>query len=130
MAKTDAEGVVAEIATGFPEVLAEMFSITFDDARRNTGGWSYYPCQACAAITGWVAKSGGGFVWFHTDPLTPVTGGSWFTPSGKELSHLTFYGGAAGPILLSPAEVPLPAALWLLATGLAALGWARRARRE
>ncbi len=129
VAKTDADGVVTEIGAGFPEVLAAMFSVSFDDAGRSSGGWSYDPCQACAAITGWVAKSGGGFVWFHTDPLTPVTGGSWFTLGGRELSHLTFY-GAEGPFPHTPAEVPLPAGLWLLATGLAALGWVRRARRS
>jgi hypothetical protein len=59
-----------------------------------------------------------------------VAGGTYSTPGGKSLSHITFYDSVCvGPECDPNTEVPLPAAAWLLLSGLAGLGVVSRRRK-
>ena len=124
IAKFDSFGMFEEANINFPTIDGSEFEITFDDETKSSGSWTYTPNDPeDPGITHWTAKAGNGYMLFSDDscggPCT-VFGGDWYTPEGKELSHITFF---------DTAIVPVPAAVWLFGAGLLGLvGVARRKR--
>ena len=121
IAKFDENGVFEEANSNFPTIDGSEFEITFDDETKTSGSWTYSPDDPeDPGIRYWSAKSGNGYTLFSDDscgePCT-VFAGEWST-QGQQLSHLTFY---------DTGIVPVPAAVWLFASGLLGLvGVARR----
>lgn len=135
IAKYDVVTSTWETNSGFPTVDGSEFTIT----GTASGTWTYVPGATDPAVRFWVAKGGNqGFTlhWMVDDSTLgtacattyslaclslalPVTGGTWSTPTGQALSHMTFYDSAV--------YIPEPATLTLL--GIAALGFARRWKR-
>lgn len=128
----------------FPSVDGSEFN--FDVDKAGTGTWDYdrgiTENDMDPGVRFWVAKASTGFnLFWYVDELhlnagaacevvysveclgkaLVVTGGQFSTPDNKELSHITFYDS------VDPYVVPLPASVWLMATGVLALvGVARR----
>jgi hypothetical protein len=117
--------------------------ITFNGAVAGNGTWAYSPEAGDPGIKYWVAKAGDDFNLFwevaaadvdvggacvgnvYTDACLSkalvVTSGSYSTPGFKELSHIGFYD--------TTSVVPLPAAAWLLGSGLLGLFAVGRRRK-
>tara|TARA_R110000744_G_scaffold131883_2_gene240088 strand:- start:1563 stop:2198 length:636 start_codon:yes stop_codon:yes gene_type:complete len=130
---------------------ADALDISFSGNK--TGSWEYNRQNTSSPdIRFWTAKAGNGFklFWMVDDTLTAqaacnpdaftldclnlakaVTGGSWSTPSGKGLSHLTFFGGTDDndtPCTNCPViAVPEPQTIILF--GFAILALATRQKR-
>ena len=131
-----------EINSAFPTISGDEFNVSADEFGEGT--WSYIPGDGDPSVRFWVAKAGPeGFNLFWavediSDPgtaaacitlysadclnlATPQTMGSFSTPDGSGLSHISFYDGDG-------VTVPEPSTLLLLGTGLAAVGLRRRRR--
>ncbi len=108
-------------ANGNPDGL---FSMT--GAGTDAGTWQLNDLTKAFDPLILVLKAGAEFVMFD---VTGLTGGDWMTApylvndrfKPRAISHITFYG--------TMAPVPLPAALPLMAAGLAGLGLVARRRR-
>jgi hypothetical protein len=112
----------------FPSVTGGEFTISFNPNTTSSGTWSYNPGTNDPGVTAWVAKGGNNFQLFYTTPKEAVTFGTWSTPGGEGLSHITFYdsastNGGGGP---NQVEVPAPGALAILGFALLGLGAIRR----
>jgi len=121
---------------GWGTVTVGMFTFEFDDEEGTSGNWYYDPgeCADCPAITSYVVKGGNGlgFVHYYTDPQEPILSGAWdlsewdLSLFGANValgfSHISFYDTDADCC----GEVPLPAGLPLVLTGLGVLGYIRR----
>ncbi|MDG1463274.1 MAG: VPLPA-CTERM sorting domain-containing protein [Gammaproteobacteria bacterium] len=131
-------------STLFPSITGDEFTLTGTSANNVTGDWTYVNGTDDPGVRYWATKAGKGFVlaWevdaaavasggvcsssdnYNLDCLDAakvVNSGSWSTPSGKDLSHITFYDTAA---------VPVPAAVWLLGSALGGLGFMRRKQQQ
>jgi hypothetical protein len=102
----------------FSSIDGSEFKISFDAGGTSSGTWTYTPGAGDPGVTGWTAKAGNSFLVFLGTGLT----GTFSTPGGKGLSHIAFFDAAPSPI-------PLPAAAWLLISGVGALGVVARRRR-
>lgn len=135
----------------FPTVTGSEFTINFNGNRPNSTGsgtWSYNPGENDPGVRFWVAKGGDeGFTLFWNVETSftgagevcdmnddrkkfsvrclrlaeAVTSGTWSTPNGKGLSHITFYNGER--------EIPEPStAIPVILFGLA--GWYGRNKKS
>lgn len=129
--------------TLFPSVDGSEYSFSNTSSQNKTGTWSYVQGAGDPGTRYWATKAGPRFL-LHwevddsellaggacdvTDYYTlsclaaaqVVSSGDWTTPRDKSLSHITFYD-------TSTTVVPVPAAVWLFASGLIGLlGIARR----
>lgn len=119
----------------YPTIDGKEWKFSGNNSNNQSGKWEYTAGAGDPVIKYWAAKAGPGFkLFWDVDDLdlcavvnslsclsaaNAVTAGSWVTPSGKGLSHLTFYD--------SMAVVPVPAAFWLFGTALIGLiGYSRR----
>ncbi len=121
------DGTIAttEINTSlFPSIDGSEFSFTFGASGTGTGTWRYTPGDNDPLITAFVAKAGPRFSLFANDG--DEKSGSWSTPEGRALSHLTLY-GSWSPL---QHDVPEPASLALFGAGLFGLGLAAHRRRR
>jgi hypothetical protein len=93
----------------------------------------------------WTAKAGNGFNLFYyvegdasvcsgdaafsaacLGQAIATNSGPWFTPDGKALSHVTFYGAEGNNLSDDPESIPEPAALLGLAIAGGSLSLRRR----
>jgi hypothetical protein len=125
----------------YPSIDGFEFTISYD-ADTSSGSWTYAGTAPDPNVKFWVAKAGPAFnLFWNVDDSETMAGGacetttfnlacmqaaqnafsgSWDTPGGRGLSHITFYDSGI---------VPIPAAVWLFGTGLLGLvGVARRRR--
>ncbi|PJA60419.1 MAG: hypothetical protein CO163_03875 [Rhodobacterales bacterium CG_4_9_14_3_um_filter_71_31] len=119
IAKINPDGSVSEFGL-FPSIDGSEFTLTFSGDGK-TGTWTYAPGVGDPGITGWTAKGGPRFTVYLGSGVPGFDGlsGSWDIQSG--LSHITFFDSAS-------TVVPLPAAAWLLLSGVAGLAMAGRRR--
>lgn len=146
IAKYDVEADSYQVSQSFSTITGNEFTIT--ETATGTGHWSYTPGAGDPGIRFWVAKGGkhGFHLFWQVDdaivedvcdinnPYTLsclaaaefVSAGDYATPFNKgthaALSHITFYDSE------DPYIVPVPAAVWLMASGL--IGLAMVARRR
>lgn len=129
----------------FPSIDGSEYSFSDTTEGNVSGTWHYAPNDANDPGTRyWATKAGDGFtLHWMVDDATMLVGGAcdvsdyyslscldaaqvvfdanWTTPNDKTLSHITFYDTGIVP------PVPVPAAVWLLLSGVAGLmGFARR----
>jgi hypothetical protein len=127
LAKCDVSGLSCNWENGgVPgEDYASAFNVTFGGDKAGT--WSFTPDPALTHAPAYmVVKAATNWALYALDG---ALSGDWstaglMTPNGKNqagVSHISFYNSAA--------PVPLPAAGWLLVTGLGGLGALARRRR-
>lgn len=126
----------------YPSIDGSEFSISYD-ADTSSGSFTYSGTAPDPNVKYWAAKAGNGFNLFWTvddsevmaggacetgslnlaclQAAQSVFSGTWSTPGGKELSHLSFYNSGV---------VPVPAAVWLFGSGLLGLVAVARRRRD
>lgn len=133
--KFDEDLDVDEVSVNYPTIDGSEFSFSGLGASNSSGTWTYTPNDLGVgedpAVRFWSAKAGNGFYLFYVTPggvlnrslAESVTTGTWVTPSGKELSHITFYDTGDFPPVVDE-----PATLVLLGLSLLGLGVARRRR--
>ena len=105
-------------STEFPTINGEEFTFTFDgtgDDPFNSGLFDYTPDNPTdPGITGFVLKSATVNDVYLNDAVAfagqPLTGVSFSTSTGQEVSHITLFD--------SKQVVPLPAAAWMMIGGL------------
>lgn len=127
----------------FGSVDGSEFSISMSNDW--SGSWSYDRGQDDPGVRFWVAKAASGFTLFWDVDQTVidsgicsaanyytldclaeanvVTAGSYTTVDHKGLSHITFYDS------VDPHVVPVPAAVWLMGSGLIGLVAVARRRK-
>lgn len=123
----------------FPSLSLTGAEFSFTDTTPGNGkvmdavDWTYAPGTGDPSIRFWYAKAGPGGKFFYFDDPSDgldgladvVTSGSWSTPDGKDLSHISFYDTAAPP----STGVPEPGTLAVFGLGLLGLGFVARRRR-
>lgn len=124
----------------YPSIDGSEFTLSYD-GDMSSGSFTYNGTAPDPNVRYWAAKAGPGFNLFWTvadsevaaggacetstlnlaclQAAQDVFSGSWYTPGGKDLSHLTFYNHGV---------IPVPAAAWLFSSGL--LGLIVIARRK
>ncbi len=146
IAKYDAElGTVDINKTLFPTIDGKEFTYGYDDPSgedRSSGDWTYTPGNGDPGVRFWAAKAQTFTLFWdvseeaYNDPTRCdlnntftlsclsearfVTKGFFEVPGDKNLSHITFYDSE------DPVVVPVPAAGWLMASGLLGLASLRR----
>lgn len=145
IAKFEPEGSEWETNTAYRPDISDAFALTNATENSGTGSFVYTAIAGDPSVRFWVAKQSTQFrlYWNVADALVEdgvcaggdnvanyttaciagamaVTAGSWTTPKGDGLSHVTFYNGEA------PSPVPLPAAGWMLLASLGGLVAAKR----
>ena len=144
-------GEVTGTATSSNFTAFDGSEITFSNqtssgsANNLTGNWTYDRGLLDPGIRFWTAKNQTFTLFWEVDDAAVASGGacegidkftlaclasalvvdsgSWISPDGKNLSHLTFYDSVDPSIV---PDVPLPAAGWMLIAGLGGLGAMRR----
>jgi len=99
----------------FPNLSAANFTWVLGDSEGKTGTWTYIPGAGDPLVTFYVAKASNKFNLYSNDG--DPNSGIWATPENKGISHLTWYDTGD-----ESSVVPLPAAAWLLLSGLLGLG--------
>ncbi len=114
-----------------------------------TGDWSYNRGLLDPGVRFWVAKNQSFTLFWEVDDSAVASGGvcdvtdlytvaclsaalvvdsgSWTTPGGQSLSHITFY-DSVDPTVVP--DIPLPAAGWMLIAGLGGMGALRRRKKS
>jgi hypothetical protein len=127
--------------TLYPSIDGSEFTISYD-TDTSSGSWTYDGTAPDPNVKFWAAKAGPNFnLFWNVDDSETMAGGacetttfnlacmqaaqnafsgSWSTPGGKNLSHITFYNSGI---------VPIPAAVWLFGSGLLGLVAVARRRR-
>jgi len=128
--KFDQDLDVEEISVNYPTIDGTEFEFTNLGTDNTTGTGTYMPDDLAIgedpAVRFWAAKAGPEFYLFYLtvadvqnrSMAESVTTGTWETPLGQALSHITFYDTGAFP----PVEVDEPATLVLLGLSLLGLG--------
>jgi hypothetical protein len=96
------------------------FSFTFDGGFLS-GTWSYSPDGDEPLLPHYMVLKGGPeyTIW----DISGLTGGNWMMPGQQALSNISFYNS-------DPGVIPLPAAGWLLISGVAGLAAAGARKRR
>ena len=127
--------------TVYPSIDGSEFSFSNMSSGNKTGTWDYSPGVGDPGTRYFATKAGPNFkLFWYVDDAAVLPGGAcavadvyilgcldmamvmntgdWTTPDNKNLSHITFY---------DTAIIPVPAAVWLFASGLLGLvGVSRR----
>lgn len=100
-------------------ISADDFDITINGD--GTFTWTYTPGAGDPQISWWVSKNSDEYRVYRAPGATTDTAGLW---NGKGVSHITFY-DTSDP----NQQVPIPAAAWLLGSGLLGLMGIGRRRK-